>query len=400
MRARKSMHWKTKRFLIGSAIGLCLVLGLAWGVSRFLTPYNDLTGEVESLGTPYREQYLLRSKEDVSLVPWDMKLADGKLYVGAGDYDENTGPVPLSWYDTQTGEWTLDGYTVEEEAVVRFLTVDGQLTIPGTDAREGWEAANYYQLEDGQWVKHRVLPEARHCFDLLEYDGRLFAAVGATPGSSPILISSDGGATFTNVPLCAQGDVIDTTNHTLVRCYYLFAQNGGLFGLVLLDGEQQSQHCIVRYNQAAQAFDVVGEADSSLLSGTAVGYRIAPFCSTVEWRGINWFTNGTLKRFNGANYIEDAGLLEDFVVWDLLVYDDALYALTCCEDPQGGKQVVVQKTTDGENFTQVLRFSAQKNPLSFETDGESFYIGMVNLVAPTVAGSGEILRIPWPARGA
>ncbi len=37
--------------------------------------------------------------------PWDMAVLDGKLYIGAGDYDKNTGPINLNAFDIEKRKW-------------------------------------------------------------------------------------------------------------------------------------------------------------------------------------------------------------------------------------------------------------------------------------------------------
>ena len=72
------------------------------------------------LGIPLSERYPegIRAR-----CPWDMTVFDGKLYIGGGDYDANSGPVDIWCYDIDNGTWENSG-TVPDEEINRFAVIN------------------------------------------------------------------------------------------------------------------------------------------------------------------------------------------------------------------------------------------------------------------------------------
>lgn len=77
--------------------------------------------------------------------PWDIKVFEGKVYVGSGDYGANTGPIVIWAYDIASGKWVSTG-SVRDEAVTSFKVIGGKLTIPGIDPMGTWSYGNVYQV--------------------------------------------------------------------------------------------------------------------------------------------------------------------------------------------------------------------------------------------------------------
>ncbi|MEN8150424.1 MAG: 5'-nucleotidase [Planctomycetota bacterium] len=134
----------------------------------------------------------------------DLKLFDGKLFIGTGDYSVNTGPMDILALDPKTGKVTVEGQ-VDDEAVAVFRVVDGKLVIPGPDATESWELGNLYvRGGDGAWAKHRSVPHGIHVQDVISWRGRWWAATGSYVepvkddgiGCGAVLSSEDRGATW------------------------------------------------------------------------------------------------------------------------------------------------------------------------------------------------------------
>ena len=118
-----------------------------------------------------------------------------------GDYDNDVpspAPIHIYAYDLSTGDWEDTG-SVPDDSVLRFIEYDGTLYIPGTDPSEGWDLGNYYKLENGTWVKHRELPYVIHCFDMVEFDGKLMFAAGSDKFKSAVVYTADGGKTYGNI---------------------------------------------------------------------------------------------------------------------------------------------------------------------------------------------------------
>lgn len=132
---------------------------------------------------------------------WDMRWFDGRLYLGMGNSSNqglavNAGPVPIMVFDPKTGRFEIQGQ-VDDEQIDRLVVLDGQLVIPGHDARESWQWGNVYVRDagSGHWVKRRTLPQAVHVYDVTSLAGVWYAAVGTARGGG-VLRSADQGQSW------------------------------------------------------------------------------------------------------------------------------------------------------------------------------------------------------------
>ena len=379
---------------VAVSVIVCMLIA-AISISYRSAYINTKVDDLIDLGIPYQYQYGRVDPEETSLIPWDMKMYDEKLYVSAGDGTLNTGPVELNWYDTNAGEWTFNGYTVLEETIFSFTEMDGVLTIAGSDASaDGWEFGNYYQLRNGVWEQYSVLPDARHCFDLCRFGNRIFAATGTTPGLSPLLVSNDNGKTFEHIPLVEKGLAMETSAYTYVRGHLLFEQEDTLYALIRLTKENATDSLIARYEPENDWFTVIGNYNNIFRQVPNVSLRRIHFVeSSAIWRGVNYFANGRLVRFEN-NALEICPVLKDVVIWDLLVYEDCLYLLGS-NDAENPKRVEVYKTDNGVDFERVLWFVSDMSAVSFEMDETYFYFGMANPAEPDIEDTGKILAVDY-----
>ncbi len=344
---------------------------------------------IMDLGIPYSEQYPSVAEGDQSRIPWDMKLFDGKLYVGAGNYNDNTGPIGLRWYDTKSRTWG-GGSFIFEEQIHTFCVLDGILTIPGTDAVSGfdWDYSSYYQLLGEEWEQYRVLPDARHNFDIVRFGDDIFAAIGTEPGLSPLLVSHDDGQSFEHVPLTVNGNTVNTAPYVEVRSYFLFEHQGELYALITLVAQQTGSYRLVaKYDPQAKEFIVGSEFDDITRLGTALGMRHTFFAEAVTWRDTAYFTNGKLIRFDGEKLIS-TGALDEHIVWDLLVTGDDLYLLTSTGEDT--KTITVYKTENGNDFEGVFSFDSDMYAVSFEMDDRYIYFGMADTLNPHSGDTGRV----------
>ena len=162
------------------------------------TAPNNCTDKIEELGIPLINKYPGTSQNNViSRKVWDMQLYNNRIYIGSGDYNENTGPVNVYYYDIASAKFVNEG-TLPDEQINRFVIVNDKLMIPGTDPKESWELGNYFVWENNAWTKKRNLPGGVHNFDLIEFKGNIFAGIDSE-NDSTIVKSTDDGETFSHV---------------------------------------------------------------------------------------------------------------------------------------------------------------------------------------------------------
>ncbi len=131
---------------------------------------------------------------------WDMHHFNGRIYIGSGDYWDNSGPTDVWTYD---GNSFIKEYTVDDEMIFDFFEFENKLFIPGNDATEDWSFENIYindpnRVPNPGWIKLRTLPGGLHSFDVALFKGELYASI-FTDGSTPAktLVSTDMGQTWT-----------------------------------------------------------------------------------------------------------------------------------------------------------------------------------------------------------
>ena len=144
----------------------------------------DVGNNPINIGIPTKAYY---PSNNIARCIWDMTIFDNKLYIGCGDYNNNSGPTPVPYCDLDDlGNWKEQA-VFQDEPLGRFLLIDDKLTIPGFDPIGSPELGTYYQLENGVWQTKSGLLDGLHNYDLVRYDGKLFAGIGAYLGSTPII---------------------------------------------------------------------------------------------------------------------------------------------------------------------------------------------------------------------
>ncbi len=106
-----------------------------------------------------------------------LHVFENKLFIGYGDYGVNTGPTDIIYYNFLDNTWN-NSFTIQEEAIERYVEIDNKLYIPGVDATDNWEFGNYYIYDGTKWEKKRNIPNGIHVFDIEKYNDRLYCATG------------------------------------------------------------------------------------------------------------------------------------------------------------------------------------------------------------------------------
>lgn len=333
--------------------------------------------EYTELGIPSAERF---AQGKNARVVWDMKVWQDKLYIGGGDYGENTAPTDIWCYDFCSRSWNLSA-SVEDEAVIRFVEINNQLVVPGVDPKEDWSLGNYYILNDNNWTKKRNIVGAIHNFDMVMHKGMLFAGLGVEtspnsiyPKVHPVACSKDGGQTFEQVMLYKNGQEIDfLSKSSVVRTYEFLVCEDNLYAIVRIgEKDNTDEFGLFCYEQGKMNY-VCDFSQKITLTKTGVSL----FLSKAEFKGKTFVTTGHLYSTSDAqNYTRID--LDGKVVCDLLVKDNLLYAL-CFNKESTGKTIisVYQSSTGNLNdFTKTFSFEYDVAPISFEKHQSEFYIGM------------------------
>lgn len=354
----KSNHWSA--FVI-CCVALISLTSCAMHETIDSIPYVEV-------GIPSSERYAegIRARS-----PWDMAIFDNKLYIGSGDYDANAGPIDMWCYDIENSTWSNSG-TLPEEEIDRFCLIDGQLAVPGIDPQEDWTLGNYYVLEGDQWVKRRNIQGGLHTFDIVEFDGMLFAGLGVTSGSYPIVCSKDGGQTFETIPLQKDGENIDTSGSQIVRVYDLFVFKNNLYAAFRY-GDSEITYDLYRYENGVFVYDNqwYGKIHQIKFTNTIITGK-------TQFGDHIFFTTGYLYATEDMANFTRITFPDSQTVYDICKDENYLYAL-CAGKQDDGKYKVSVYRNDGRtitNFHEIFNFVYEVPPLSMICQKENFFIGM------------------------
>ena len=149
----------------------------------------------------------------------------GELYMGYGDYDENTGPIEISAYNPRLASFASK-LRFPTEAVEIYRAIGPRLYAPAIDPLgDGPSAAVAIGDPDGAWINNRSI-HVTHAFDIVTLDGSDLWLVGSRRSRALVARSADGGhtwATALEVPPRSGRD------HDFARFHFAFVHGGRLY---------------------------------------------------------------------------------------------------------------------------------------------------------------------------
>ncbi len=352
--------------------------------------YVDFDPEADFAELGVFNKYWYKDNTVASQV-WDVKIQGDKVYLGAGDYGENSGATPILAFNKVTRRWFITG-TTADEAIHRFVDIGGTLYAPGIDPTGSWELGNFYVLEGEKWKQVRNLPGGIHNFDMIEFDGNIFAGLGTETLGDTVAISEDGGETFRFIPLYQDGEPFDTDGYEFSRTYEFVTFGGRLYALVALHKDSDSWFGIFCYEDGKMVYQA--NADG-LLMGTPFNRNY--WNGKLEKDGVCYLTAGSLfavTDFADPSARQKVAMPGDERVVDTLLYDNVIYILCykVNQDLSGCTTVIYQSATgQAGSFTEVARYEYPALPSAFDYDGTHFYIGTGD--SKDNAKAGMLLRI-------
>ena len=326
-----------------------------------------------------------------------LKAHDGKIFMGLGDWNDNTGPVKMVYYDTTDGKIKSSG-TILDEAVQLFNIIDGTIYTTGCDPREGWGYGSYYTYEKGSnsWKQHRIKSGWIHVFNIVKYQENLFMCGSTTVDSkaTPIQISKDGGKTFENIKIVKDGTQLPYDGN--LRFYNLVVYNNKLYGYCYYDPYDG----IYEYDAQNNQFNYISflprpEVPEYGLNVSA-NYNYIYFKNAI-FNNKFIFVSGTtlLTSTDMRNFTEIPSKTQD-VVTDVAINGDTLYSLCYKHNENKTYTVRIYSTKDLTNFNLVYEFNTNTLPSSFEYYDNSLYIGTryhTSASEEYVQESGSLYRI-------
>ena len=399
----------------------------------------DVTDSLEYLFAPLESRYGTSTDYQSSRGCHCLEYIDGRIYIGGGDWGNNTGPVPIiSILPGATPTWTNE-YSAGTEQIEAFKKFsDGRIWTRATDPRE--HDSNYgsffAKYPGGDWVPcplgsidwnpaHQLNGAElyTHSWDFCEYNGNFYFTGYGVGGSQYWLNGDDtfshqmGSVTtgqtngyyrytvknnqtgqdyerfltlmpFTNGCIAVTYHYYVASNPNLNQCYYwkLDDPPGWQFRRVncswdtFLNGYQSVDREL--YSSSAgwihfrEATPFKGRVFYIVNPGWSQGYPIGFFSAAMDASG-----NITSRR-----HAFDSGNSHPI---DIAVVGGSMYVMTVNSSKKHG----VWKTTDGQNFTQLATFTSDQYAQSFTYAKGHFYIGY-GVLSTTKAG--QIWRFALP----
>ena len=326
---------------------------------------QDVSNRVEAPGNPGRMIYPAKSMAYARNI-WDMQAFDGRIYFGMGN-SNNDGPARnakggrIWFYDPKRKRFEIE-YRTDEEQVDRFRIIDGSLVVPGHDPTDSWKYGNWYRLEAGGWTKHRNIPGGIHCYDMVGFHGKMFAALGTKPNSEFVVMSKDGGKSWKG---CG---VLGMRAHTL---FIVGDQlHASLYrGVAAYDGKRFQE-----------------DMDREWFPGQSENQRVRLVVRDVRFKGTTLYI-GAFRATDhqwtpfGLYAAKDPTHVKQIHLpgkpWDILVKDNVLYVLSALKYEKEGVDWIVRVTAtrDLKEWKPLFQFESPTFARSFEYLNGYFYFG-------------------------
>ena len=323
-----------------------------------------------------------------------LKAYNGKIFMGLGDWDANTGPVKILYYDTKDNKIKSSG-TIADEAVENFTIIDDNLYTTGCDPKSTWGYGSYYKYndKDNKWEQHENQNGWIHVFNITKFNNKIFMCGSTQKDHSPIQASNDNGKTFENISICKYSKQIPIDENT--RCYNLYSFNNNLYGFFWSYNEQTKTNSkydgIYQYDKTSNQFNYIAEIPSTYLPQTSAVYRFSKSSvfngNFVFVAGYNLYSTTDFKTFNKLSFPAPiitaptpiSYVLNPYVYQNSLVIDDTLYVLAYKNNADAKEnrkfKVQIHTTKDLKKFQLFYEFETNTPPFSFEYYDKSFYIG-------------------------
>lgn len=344
-----------------------------------------------SLGAPAESYY---PSNRLARVAWDMTIFDGRLYVGCGDFNRNSGDSPvLSCPLNDLGNWSTEA-VVPDEQVGRFINFNGSLLIPGFDPIKRPELGYYYELKDGQWVTNEHLPYGLHNFDIAWFQGRLYAALGADRGEYPIAFTEDG-VHYETIVMYKDGKPVDTSNSEVVRCSNLYVLGNDLYADFWYEDEISGRAVfeMYHYNIDEDRFDYIADLKTNTHGGLYSSAGL-PLWEKAALGNTMFLTTGYLYYTTDFKTYTQLEMPNEAIVYDMMTFGSRLYILAAHQVGEEYRVTVYSTTAmNPASLRTEATYTYSLMPTAFVMDDNNFFIGMGNWYDRGSAGNGTILQI-------
>ena len=348
------------------------------------------------LGAPAAALY---SSNGIARIAWDMAIYDGQLYVGCGDFGANSGTNDgatsvISCPLDNVGNWSTTA-TVKDEQVGRFININGRFLIPGFDPLGRPQKGYFYELIDGQWETHAVLPYGLHNFDVAWFQGRMYAAIGSARGDYSVAYTEDG-VNYSTISFYKDGALLDTGKSDVVRSCNLYVL-GDILCADFWYASEESERTIFemyRYNEELDGFEYVADLKTSTHGGL-YGEAGLPIFEKAALGDRMFLTTGYLYWTTDFVTYNEVSIPNNAIVYDMIAYENGRMYLLTADEIAGGYEIAIYSMS--ESNPTALRTEAtffyEQMPTAFAMDEDNFFIGTGDWNNKKNQDNGMILQI-------
>lgn len=325
----------------------------------------------------------------------ELKAYDDKIFLGLGDWDANTGPAKILYYDTKTEKIVSSG-TIADEAVENFNIIDGKLYTTGTDPRRIWGYGSYYVYNDenNNWEQHELYNGWIHVFEIEKYNDKFFMCGSVNSAEfTPIQVSYDNGKTFENVKIYDKnGKEFEFDNN--LRFYAFEHYNNKFYAYTyyvktITDSNGTSTKVaaetngIYEYDEETNSFKFTrrpGATNNENGLNTSTSYNVSRFKNNTVFNNQFIYVSGNdLYKWRVLGDLSTAIALDidpECYIQDVVVNEDTLYALAYHYNKTDKSfSTRIYSTKDLEKFDLVYEFNIDSFPFSIEYHNNCLYIG-------------------------
>lgn len=343
------------------------------------------TIEMEELGThPSAATQSTNNGKKIS----SLKYFNSRVFMGYGDYNDNTGPIQINPYNVNTDVFEGSALTFPSESVKGWRTIRGKLYTTMVDPTCGLVCPSGYAEYDpdaNNW-QLKTPVSAVHIYDIVGYDENELWLFGADNDGAAIWRSIDDGDSWTRVRSRA---TIDRYYWGAVLDGKVFAHSGsGIKGPVeSFDGSGWSEETL------AGQYDAFCGLGGQQGGPTPVVFNGKMICR----HGSNYYT------YNGDEYEQlpiNAGTALSGASCsvqngDHAVTETFLYIL-CSNNTSGvpGTDSVVLRTRDLVRWDRVFGVPNNASALDVDETNDTLYIGTTDAKLYSGALPASILNDP------
>jgi hypothetical protein len=317
--------------------------------------YHGMPAEFVSLG---KNPFAITQPTDLGRRLHTLAGWRGEIFMGYGDYNENTGPIEVSAYNPRRRSFSTK-LRFPTEAIEVYRVIGDHMYAPAIDpVGKGPSAAVAVGEPEGRWWNNRSV-FVTHAFDIATFDGTDLWLVGSRETSAIALRSTDGGGTWT---VALQIGPRSGNEEDFARFYFVFVQGGRLY-------VQAEDYLGGRFPLSKVFNDGVWTDGPDLLPIPGAGAKPHPIAGKVAYLGAHSvlaFDRGTVQHV----YVARTEML------DLTSADGVLYALD-------GREVL--GTRDLTNWVPVAT-----------TPDNTTSIGILDGALYAGTADSELFRYCWP----